>query len=273
MNGAILRTAAAGDETALRALWREAFQDEEAVMDAFFDCLFVPEDVLLAESGGRLLSAAYLLRGVRLHTADACVPAAYFYALATWPDCRGRGLGRTITGECIRMAERRGETLCLMPGEESLRGWYAGFSGLRSFGTARELECAACADPALTVAELSAGEYVRLREKLLSGTPHAELPAAFFRFQQALCALSGGALLRLRGADGAEGLACCTCGEGVLFLPELLWTGGAEAAAAALAAHFGLPHCTARLPGTEKPTVMGAGEALRAPLWWGPVFD
>lgn len=273
MSGVRLRSAAAGDEAALRALWRETFRDEEAVIDAFFDCLYTPEDVQLAESGEGLLSAAYLLRGVQLCVKDRQIPAAYFYALATRPDCRGRGLGRAITQACLRAGAQRGETLCLMPGTESLRRWYADVSGLLSFGSARELSCAASDAGKTVISELSAEEYVRQRESLLSGEAHASLPTRFYHYQQRLCTLSGGALLLLRGADGTEGLACCEREEENVRVPELLWSREAEEAAAALASHFGARHCTARVPGEGIQTVMSGDKTLRAPFWWGPAFD
>ena len=273
MSGARLRAAGPGDGAALRALWREVFRDEDTVIEAFFDCLYAPEDTLLAEADGELVSAAYLLRGVELCAGEKRLPAAYFYALATLPEYRGRGLGRAVTRGLLEASAARGETLCLMPGEESLRRWYAGFAGLRSFGTARELVCAAAASPALCLTEIGPDEYARRREALLAGVPHAALPETIFRFQEKLCRLGGGALLRLRGERGAEGLACVSPEAGEARVPELLWTGDAEEAAAALAARFGAARCVARAPGEGLKTVMGAEKTLREPFWWGPVFD
>ncbi len=273
MNGAALRAASPGDEAALRALWREVFRDEEAVIDAFFDCLYTPEDTLTAVRGGEPVAAAYLLRGAALCTPDGNRPAAYFYALATRPDCRGQGLGRSITRACLRLTAQRGETLCLMPGEESLRRWYKETASLESFGTARERAAGAAALPGLALREIGAAEYAGRREALLSDTPHAALPEGFFRFQARLCALSGGALLSLRGPDGAEGLACVERYGDAVQLPELLWTGDAEAAAAAVAARYGVSNCVFRSPGEGDLTVMGAAPVPQPPFWWGPVFD
>ena len=160
-----------------------------------------------------------------------------------------------------------------MPGEESLRRWYAGFAGLRSFGTARELVCAAAPVSGVEMAEIGADAYAARRETLLADTPHAALPAAFFRFQERLCRLDGGALLSLRGKDGAAGLACVERDGDTARVSELLYTGGAEEAASAIAARFQTARCAARLPGEGAQTVMGAGETLRPPFWWGPAFD
>ena len=274
MSGATLRAAASGDEAELKALWREVFHDEDAVIDAFFDCLYVPKDALVAVSGDGISAAAYLLRGVTLCTPDGTRPAAYFYALATRPDCRGRGLGRKITRECMRICAQRGETFCLMPGEDSLRRWYEEIAGLRSFGTAREIAVAAAASPELELREIGAAEYAARREALLTDTPHAALPEGFFRFQARLCALSGGALLSLCGVNGGEGLACLERYGETAQLPELLWTGGAaEKAAAAIAAGCGAESCGFRAPGEGIETVVAAAPTPSPPFWWGPVFD
>ncbi len=274
MSGATLRAAESGDEARLKALWREVFHDEDAVIDAFFDCLYAPEDALVAFIGGELAAAAYLLRGVRLCAPGGSRPAAYFYALATRPDCRGRGLGRAITRECMRICAQRGESFCLMPGEDSLRRWYAEIAGLRSFGTAREISVGAAATSEIELREIGAQVCAARRESLLSDTPHAALPEGFFRFQARLCALSGGALLSLRGLGGGEGLACLERYDETARLSELLWTGGEEAeAAAAAAAGYGAADCVYRAPGEGLETVMAAATEPEPPFWWGPVFD
>ena len=272
MSGTVLRAVARGDEPQLRALWRDVFHDGDDVIGAFFDCLYVPEDTLVAACGGEIVSAAYLLRGVGLCNGRESRPAAYFYALATRPDCRSLGLGRAITRACIRKCAERGETLCLMPGEEGLRRWYAETAGLRSFGTARKIEAEASAADAIELREIGAAQYAAQREAFLTGTPHAALPEPFFRFQARLCT-PGGALLSLRGADGETGLACAGMEDGAALIPELLWTGEAEAAAAAVAAHLGASRAAARMPGEGLQTVMGAAPNPEPPFWWGPVFD
>ena len=274
MSAQALRAAAPGDEAQLRALWQAVFGDEDAVLDAFFDCLYRPEDVLLAEHGGEIISAAYLLRGVELCAEGERRPAAYFYALATRPDSRGRGLGAAVTRCCMEAAAGRGETLCLMPGEESLRRWYAAFAGLRSFGTWRELVCPAADAPELRLTALDPGEYLRLREALLAKTPHAALPEAFFRFQARLSALSGAWLLHILGPEGREGLACAEREGERVWLPELLWSGEDPApAAAACAAALGVAEARARTPGEGDKSVMAVPPTPPSPFWWGPVFD
>ena len=273
MSGAVIRSAVPGEEAALRALWKEVFHDEDAAVDAFFECLYAPENTLVAVCGGELVSAAYLLRGIELRAGGQRRPAAYFYALATKPEARGRGLGRAITREALRLSAGRGETLCLMPGDDGLRRWYEEIAGMRSFGTWREFSCAASAAQGIELTEIGAGEYAARREALLAGIPHAALPEAIFRWKQALCRMSGGALLALRGPEGEPGLACAERWTKEDAGGELLYAGRTEDAAAAIAARFGARRYAARTPGEGVLSVMAAPPTPGSPFWWGPVFD
>ena len=275
----VLRCSRPGDEPALKTLWKLVFGDGDALIGAFFDTLYIPGGAVVAVRGDEILSAAHLLRGVTLRSAGGDgTPAAYFYALATLPRERGRGLGRAVTAECIRLSRARGETLCLMPGDEGLRRWYARSCGLTELSR-RDTLTLPCIRPAETGAsrQLTPAQYRARREAFLAGTAHADLPENFFRFQAALCALSGGGgLLELRRGD----LSALACGErdgDTLCLKELLTSGNRDQAAAALAADSGCGRCVAMVPAAPD---TGSGAVMAAApshglenSWWGPVFD
>ena len=273
-----LRCSRPGDEPALKALWKLVFGDGDALIGAFFDTLYVPGGAVVAVQGGEILSAAHLLRGVTLRSAAGDgTPAAYFYALATLPQERGRGLGRAVTAECIRLSRDRGETFCLMPGDEGLRRWYAQSCGLTDMSR-REQHTLTGISPGESgiVRPLTPAQYRARREAFLAGTAHADLPENFFRFQAALCALSGGGLLELRRGN----LSALACGErdgDTLCLKELLTSGNRDQAAAALAADSGCGRCVAMVPAAPD---TGSGAVMAAApshglenSWWGPVFD
>ena len=276
--GYLLRpSASAEDELQLKTLWKQVFQDEERLIEAFFDCLYVPGRAVMLWQNDLLASAAYLLPDIALVASDSKrTPAAYFYALATRPDCRGRGFGKAVTAACAALAAERGEVMCLMPASASLRDWYMSACGLHNFASAREITYMMtdeAAMPAMELCPISPEVYCAQRENLLAGTAHAALPEAFYRFQEKLCTFSGGALLELRAANGALGLACVERSGDTLFLPELLLPDDPTGALKAIAEKYAAASAHALLPGETLATLMSGVDGLQERgFWWGPYF-
>lgn len=275
MSGIEIRFSAVGDDIrAMKALWKAAFDDPDEVVDAFFGCLYVPGGAVLALEDGKTVGCVYLLPGAELVTAAGeRTPCTYFYALAVDAARRGNGIGKALTAYCASLAAQSGETLCLMPGDDGLRQWYAaqGFSDLST----AEMRTFTAGDGAgkVRVRTVGAKTYAEAREALLSGKPHASLPETFFRFQEALCRPGNGALLSLTDADGHAGLVCAEREGEAVLAKEMLFDGDLSAAGAAIAAFFGAEHCRAAVPGKSASAVMAHGERNAPGLWWGPVFD
>lgn len=118
-----------GDEelqSRLRQLWSTVFHDDEAFLDTFFASYYKRERVLFTAKGGAPVSALYLLP-----VCAACRPAlklAYVYAVATRPDCRGRGLMKLLL-ERMALHLRAGgyDGAVLLPAEPWLCGYYRRF--------------------------------------------------------------------------------------------------------------------------------------------------
>lgn len=204
------RPSRAGEEPALRAVWKTVFGDSDAFLDAFFRLVYRPGMAAVAEAEGRIVSAAY---AVPLQN------AVYLYAVATLPAFRGRGLGEAVT-----MAAAGGRPAYLCPAETSLRDWYARRMGARTVSY-RPVWTAAPARRAMTPEEYNAA-----RETLLRDVPHAvyslpvlELFAAdgggFFETENGVCARAGGEL--------REALPCAPGGApfmmGLNGAPPLYW--------------------------------------------------
>ena len=153
-----LRKGRPGDEAALRALWESVFGPEKEFIDAFFRTVYDPGETAVAELGGEIVSAAYVI---------GFGGARYIYAVGTRPDCRGRGLGEAVT---MLAADGREAYLC--PAGEELRDWYVRRMGARCvcgrpvFG------------PAIELTPISPEEYAARREELLSGRSHPAYPRA-----------------------------------------------------------------------------------------------
>ncbi len=145
----------------LRSLWKEAFGDEEAYLDAFFSTAFAPERCRCVVMEGKPVAALYWLdcscRGEKI---------AYLYAVATGKMYRGRGLCRALmadTHEHLRGLGYQGAVL--VPDGEALARMY-GAMGYAFFGGIREFSCTP-GEISTDFRRIDTAEYARLRREFL----------------------------------------------------------------------------------------------------------
>lgn len=116
------------EEQACRHLWREGFPNDEAsFVDAFLQDYFAPTRMLSIEADGAIVAMAHLIP-----FESEIGRVAYLYGLATERAYRGRGYASELINRALRLAEEQGaKAVVLIPGEESLRAYYArfGFEG------------------------------------------------------------------------------------------------------------------------------------------------
>lgn len=141
----------------LRQLWQEAFGDTQEAIGQFFDTAFAPERCLCIPEGSAVAAAAYWF---------CCGEYAYIYAVATAKSHRGRGLCHRLMDAIHDELTRQGYAgAIVVPGEESLRQFYAGM-GYGNFGGIREFTCQAGEKPA-ALREVETAEFARLRHTFL----------------------------------------------------------------------------------------------------------
>ena len=221
-----------GEEGALRALFTEAFGDEDFT-DLFFARGYSRERCLAAYEGA-LLGA--------LHWFDCTLDgkkAAYVYGIAAFRHCRGRGIGSALIRAAVETLQGEGyERILLVPAEESLFGYYERF-GFRAVSTIREMEIGA--GEVLSIRQLTVSEYAAARRDLLpewgllQEGPCLDLLsgyADFYATPRALAAVTGDMVWELLG-DGAD--------------------------APGLIAALGLERATVRMPGPGRPFAMALG--------------
>lgn len=256
------------DIPALKALWQQAFGDDDACIDAFFRSLYRPDQVLTVHEDGRLVSMACWLQETVCQGGRGW-PAAYLYAVATDRAARGRGYcGRLLAFAEEFLAPYGIRALLLVPGEPSLRRFY-GRLGYRDFSRVAQLELDA-APAGGTAARVAAPVYLELREGLLSDRAYVSCPVPVLAFQEAVARLYGGGLFRLE-ADGMEGCACAALdGAGRAVVYELLWPGDPAQGASLAAAAVGAQRTLVRTPGGETPFAMA--KWLTPPPALSPVY-
>ena len=191
------------DIPALRALWSLAFGDDGAYVDNFFHTYYRPDRVLVLEEEGQVRSMTAWFDTVFVVPGRGKFRAAYLYAVATHPDCRGKGLAARL----LKGADEYFRTLSIpavttVPAEPSLHSFF-GANGLRecfvhqSQGSQLNAERPGSpVPPSLSLEALSPASYGALREELLEDIPHIFYPEDALTYQAGCCALGGGGLYR-----------------------------------------------------------------------------
>ena len=145
-----------GQIPALRQLWKEAFGDTDSFLDKFYGIAFDPQRSLCATVDGDVAAMAYWFD---------CDDYAYIYAVATAKKHRGKGISHALMARIHEILTQRGYGGCiLVPGEESLRKFYAGM-GYESCGGVHEFDAAA--GTPLPLRKLEIAEYASLRRRYL----------------------------------------------------------------------------------------------------------
>ena len=116
----VMRHAEAGDREKLCRLWQEAFGDEEAFFHLFFNKGFTPENSLVFELSGEIISVLYWFDFYA-----SGQPLAYVYGVATATSHRGTGLASKLLESAKQIIKSRGyKGIILVPAKEKLFGFY-----------------------------------------------------------------------------------------------------------------------------------------------------
>jgi GNAT superfamily N-acetyltransferase len=203
-----------------------AFGDSDDYLNNFYTTYYRPERVLVLEEDGEVRSmTTWFDTALRLPN-GAAYRAAYLYAVATHPDCRGRGLAaKLLAGADDYFRGQNIPLVTTVPAEPSLHRFF-GANGFREgFVTARRTLKPTELPPSdgRTVwTPATPAEYGAIREALLGELPHIFYPEDALVYQEGCCRLSGGGLFRGETAEGAICLCAEYAGHGVAVLKELL---------------------------------------------------
>ena len=145
----------------LQALWQEAFQETDAILDAFFSGGFSPDRYHAIYAGDTPVSALYWFdcefQGRKI---------AYIYAVATLKAHQGKGLATKLMHQTHEILKNKGyDGTILVPAGKALFAFYEKF-GYQAATAVERLTCEAGGEPVALV-EISAEEYARLRRRLL----------------------------------------------------------------------------------------------------------
>jgi len=218
-----------GDECQLKALWQTVFGDSDEYLENFFCCMYSPGMAIVAEADGKIVSCAFLLDLGDLvdgHGTETG-PCSVLYALATYPEYRGRGLGSAVVNGILKLSEKLDFSAAVIcPAEPSLFDYYGKNFGYETYFTVSEktvLRPDAISAKKTELRKINSREYGILREKYLSGRTHIKFNPRTLSYQQSLCTASGGDMYTFI-KDGSP-IACCASEiyEDTMYIKELLF--------------------------------------------------
>ena len=161
-----MRTRKTGREDipALKALWQEAFGDEQQDIDLFFETVYPNATGFCAEDGGELVSMLFALPQTIVKE-EKQLKCAYLYAVATKKDRQGEGLCSALLAYAEKeLRKRYVEALLLSPASERLADFYAERGFTRQTGAKKTL--LDCAHPTGQATEIGVQDYAGLRTAL-----------------------------------------------------------------------------------------------------------
>jgi len=243
-----LRTSHIQDIPRLKGLWKLAFGDEDDYIDHFFHRYYTPERMLvMAEQGVVQAMTAWFDMPV-VSAQGEVFSSAYLYAVATHPDCRGRGLAGQLLAFADEWLKERGfACVTTVPARPDLHVFFGRNGFAECFALERREYAVLPAVQEVKIESIGASEYNRLREQMLNGTSHVSYTQSALDYQAGVCALSGGGLYRV----GEQGCACVELAGDEMFVKELLMPETErEAALAAIAQTHPAKRCHVRAPYT-----------------------
>ena len=288
MSESVLRSPSPGEKTHLYNIWDTVFGS--IGKDSFFDCFYDEDLCVLAEFEGAVAAVGYLIPTGELLHGSISVPCAMIYSVATLPMYRGLGFGTAIVRELIRVANKLGfPAVVLCPANDDLFGFYSTRTGMRDFfyiGEKTVKRRPAGVDPAdldalKELKEISANEYLDLREILLDGSAHIKQDIKIFEYQLIVSGELGGGFFRFGDS--------CTVVEvqedGAVWIKELL-TSGTETddIISAIAARFPADEYTVRFPSNPnqgrrfgmldlQDEIFGDPSKITPAPWYGMALD
>ena len=212
------------DVPAQRELWKLAFGDPESYIDNFYRTYYRPERVVVLEEDGAVRSMTAWFDTAFAVPGRGEYRAAYLYAVATHPDCRGRGLaGKLLAGADEYFRSLHIPAVTTVPAEPSLHNFFGanGFRECFTFRQAAPVPGEKLLRP-FGLEPVGVRLYGQLREAILKDTPHIAYPPDALEYQLGCCRLSGGGLYLAETAQGAALLCIEGAQAGSLMVKELV---------------------------------------------------
>ncbi|MGN1195756.1 MAG: GNAT family N-acetyltransferase, partial [Acutalibacteraceae bacterium] len=144
----------------LFSLWKTCFHDEDGYINLFFEKEYENCKIFACFENGEIVSVLYLL-DCFISLDRNRYDGYYLYAAATKPESRGKGLMSALIKEAEDFAKKEGKAfIALVPGEESLYGYYKRFGFDK---TMYKFKTKACFDGVCCAEKCETDDYLNFR--------------------------------------------------------------------------------------------------------------
>ena len=216
----MIRLSVESDIKSIVSLWQEAFGDSEDEIMFFINNRYKPENTVVCEEGGKVVSMLFLLEG-QMCIKGADYKAYYLYAACTSKEFRGRGLMASLLDYAKETAQSRGfKFICLKPAEESLFGFYEKH-GYKSCFKQKTLTFYTRDLPEISsdLSAISSVESDKIRDFAFSDTDYFKWDDSAIDFAFRQTELYGGKVFKV-----CEGYLLYSVNDGVIHVKENAFT-------------------------------------------------
>lgn len=249
------------DLPALTELWHICFGDDPADVELFWQEMLCHLQVYVDRERGKLVAMVCALPTFLVDESGETHTCAYFYAVCTHPDYRGRGICTRLLAYAEQNEARSGMNFAALVPEGPDKFDFYGKRGYRTCFYHKRYQVQA--GGTAKIQRLEPEEYKRLRGLQLYGG-YLSYSWGILRWQDEMSRRGGAGLYRIETED----VICAAAAErrgGRLILKELLPDD--PAAAAALAAHLDCPEAEVRSKDGDLPFgMLKAIRPTRTPL-------
>ena len=210
---------------ALKALWKEAFEDTDEYTNFFFSHGFQPDRTFLYLQEERPVSMAFVFPG-ELCVHDGYIPVGYIYGVATSKDSRGKGYSTKV----LKYIQQQYPISFLVPSSESLFQFYAKNGYHTAFHVNEvqfHLEQLTKPDSQILTQDITPDEYKAIRDNYFHGAGYLRWNKSTITYALAENVLFNGAAIKVKTplADLTEAILLYRCYKQELIIKETTLSG------------------------------------------------
>lgn len=223
--------ATAQHKNQLKELWKICFGDEDSYIDLFFDNRFVPDQCIIGEVDGKVVTMLFTLPLNIVSQGLYSYPARYIYAVATHPSYRSHGFSTQLMEFTHGYLYTQGVALSvLVPASGSLFTYYEKRGYKTQFNVSNQTyyKSSAIADNNIFLEKTTLPEVEDLRNELLSQLGlYGKWDKNALEYNQKELELLGGQAVKIK-KDNDFGYALCYPSKEGYFVKEFIYTGKIE---------------------------------------------
>jgi len=220
----LIRLSKSEDLPSLHKVWEDVFASPDK--DLFFDYFYKPERCVVAQVENKVCAMGFILPVGDFVCNGSSYPCAMIYALATLPQYRNYGIGSALVSKLVLQGQKSGYPVTILcPSSDDVFNYYSSKTEFKDrFYIDEKIysNLPATSSSNTHLSDLSAKEYLNLRNYKLAKRTHIEFELSVIEYQKKLCRLTGGDLYKIDGNGWIGVLAVEKLSDENIIVNELL---------------------------------------------------